>query len=545
VKAGWNIADIWEVCAEERVDAPAIGHGPLQRSWAEFDHRAGGLARFLLDAGLEHQDKVAQYLYNSNEYLESVFAALKASLVPVNTNYRYGDEELVYLWDNADAAAVVFHGSFTERVSRLRHELPQVKEWIHVDDGSGPCPDFATAYETAASAMGPREDPKVVSPRGRSGDDLYLLYTGGTTGTPKGVMWRQDDLFALLNSSNLVKHPTDGGMPAIRASVASLSTSPPILLPACPLMHGTGSFTSFSALFLGGSVSTLESRHFDVVELLDTIERESVTVVTIVGDAFAVPILAALDAEPGRWDLSSLIAMISSGVMWSERTKQGLLSHQPTMTLIDAFSSSEALGMGTSVSVAGCEAPTAQFRLGERARIIDEEGHEILAGTGQVGRLAVGDPLPVGYYKDPAKTAATFVHIDGKRYSVPGDYATLREDGTLVLLGRGSVCINTGGEKVYPEEVEEVLKAHPAVIEAGCVGVPDPRFGEAITALVQVIPGQTVGEAELVELVKEHLAHFKAPRRVLFVDSLGRSPAGKLDYTSLRARAGRPAVTET
>jgi acyl-CoA synthetase (AMP-forming)/AMP-acid ligase II len=508
----------------------------VRRSWAEFDRRAGGLARFLADAGLERQDKVAQYLYNCNEYLESVFASMKASLVPVNTNYRYGAEELMFLWDNADAAAVVFHGSFADRVARLRSHLPKVKAWIHVDDGSGPCPDFAVDYETAARSPGAAADTRAELPGGRSGDDLCLLYTGGTTGTPKGVMWRQDDLFALLNASNIVSHPVDGGLPAIRESIASLSV-PPVLLPACPLMHGTGLFTAFAALVLGGRVATLQSRQFDVVELLDTIGREGVNIVTIVGDAFAAPILMALDAHPGRWDLSSLVAMISSGVMWSEQTKQALLGHQPNMTLIDAFSSSEALGMGTAVSAAGSEARTARFRIGERARLIDDEGRQIAPGTGQVGRLAVGGRLPVGYHKDPAKTASTFVVIDGERFSVPGDYATVGEDGSLVLLGRGSVCINTGGEKVFPEEVEEVLKTHSAVMDAACVAVPDARFGEAIAALVQLRPERTVDPADLVGLVKAHLAHFKAPRHVVFVDTVGRSPAGKLDYSALRDQA--------
>ena len=540
MRTDWNFADVWETCADVRGDAPALSQGSVRRSWADFDRRAGGLARFLLDAGLARQDKVAQYLYNGNEYLETVFASFKASLVPVNSNYRYGDEELAFLWANADAAAVVFHGCFSDRVARLRPSLPKVKAWIHVDDGSGPCPGFATDYESAVLALGAGEDPKVHPPGGRSGDDLCLLYTGGTTGMPKGVMWRQDDLFSLLNVANLVSHPVDGGLPAIRASVASL-TGPPTLLPACPLMHGTGLFTSFSSLMVGGRVTTLVNRKFDVVELLDTIEQEAVNIVTIVGDAFATPMLEALDREPGRWDLSSLMAMISSGVMWSEHVKRALLGHQPGLTLIDVFSSSEALGMGTSVAVAGVEAGTARFRIGDQARLIDDDGREIAPGTGQVGRLAVGGRLPLGYYKDEEKTARTFVHIDGERYSVPGDYATVGEDGVLRLLGRGSVCINTGGEKVFPEEVEEVLKTHPKVVDAACVGLADDRFGEAVTALVQLQPGQTVDPDELVELVKEHLAHFKAPRNVLFVDTVGRSPAGKLDYNALRAR-GRTAL---
>jgi acyl-CoA synthetase (AMP-forming)/AMP-acid ligase II len=531
----WNFADVWETCAEVRPTSDALVHGTVRQSWREVDRRAGGLARFLLEAGLGRQEKVAQYLYNSNEYLESVFGCFKAGLVPVNTNYRYGLEELAYLWDNADAAAIVFHGAFTERVDALRDRLPKVRAYLHVDDGTGPCPPFATPYEEAAAALGDDDDPRVRAPWGRSGDDLYLLYTGGTTGMPKGVMWRQDDLFALLNEGSLAPLPDDDGMAGIRRGLEALAASPPVvMLPACPLMHGTGAFTAFGAWDVGGCIVTLVGRSFDPLELLETVEREHVNIVSLVGDAFAKPILAALDANPGRFDLSSLVAMISSGVMWSEQTKHGLLRHHPGMVLVDAFSSSEALGMGTSVASNGTEPHTASFRIGERAKVVDDEGREVAPGSGVVGRLALGGRIPLGYYKDPQKTAATFVTIDGVRYSVPGDYATVEADGTLRLLGRGSVVINTGGEKVFPEEVEEVLKTHPDVLDAACVGVPDERFGEAICALVERRPGSTVAEADLVEHVKARLASFKAPRHVVLVASVGRSPAGKLDYERLR-----------
>lgn len=545
MKTEFNFAEVFELAAEVRGEAPALVHGGLRRSWAELDRRAGGIASCLFAEGLVAGDKVAQYLYNGNEYLESVFASVKASMVPVNTNYRYGDEELVYLWDNADAAAVVFHGCFTERIDRLRPRLGRVKLWLHVDDGSGPCPEFALAYEQAATSLAPGADRHVRAPRGRSGDDLYLLYTGGTTGMPKGVMWRQDDLFVLLNRSNVAQLPLDGGLAAVRAALVAIGEAAPVLLPACPLMHGTGSFTSFGAMFLGGTVATLTSRSFDAVELLETVEREGVNLVTIVGDAFGKPILAALDAGPGRFDLSSVIGIVSSGVMWSEQTKHALLAHRPTMTLIDAFSSSEALGMGSSVSSAGDEAGTARFRIGEHARLVDDDGKEIAPGTGEIGRLALGGRLPLGYYKDEAKTAATFVELDGERFSIPGDYATVDADGTLHLLGRGSVCINTGGEKVYPEEVDEVLKTHPGVFDAACVGVPDERFGEIIAAVVEPREAVDLDQGELIALVKSKLAPFKAPRLVAIVDDLGRSPSGKLDYAHLRRIAEDAAARAT
>ena len=530
---GWNFADVWEVVAERLPDAPAlIGPGGT-RTWAEVDRRADGVAQALLDLGVVRQDKVAQYLYNGPEYLESLFAIFKAGLAPVNTNYRYADDELLYLWDNADAVAVVFHGTFSERIDVLRGKLPKVRGWLWVDDGSGPCPDWATPYEAAAAAGA--ASGRTVPSWGRHGDDLYLLYTGGTTGMPKGVMWRQDDVFALLNSSNLMaRYPEDGGLDGVRATL----TKPGLVgLPAAPLMHGTGALTAFSVLSAGGCLVTLEGRTFDPVELLDTVDRHRVNVVALVGDAFAKPVLRALEAEPGRWDITSLLAIVSSGVMWSEETKQGLLRHHPGMLLIDAFSSSEALGLGTSVSSGGGTTRTAKFSLGENAKVLTDDGREVQPGSGEIGRVAVRGRTPIGYYKDEEKSARTFLEIDGQRWSVPGDYATVEEDGTLRLLGRGSVCINTGGEKVYPEEVEEALKTHPAIADAVVVGVPDDTWGEAITAMVEPAPDAVIDEADVVAHVKTRLASFKAPKRVFCVDTIGRAANGTVDYKRLRSEA--------
>lgn len=530
--AGWNFAELWERVAQRFPDAPAQVQGGRRHTWAEFDRRADGLARHLLDGGAQHQDKVALYLYNAPEYMEGAFAAFKAGLVPVNTNYRYLDDELAYLWDNADAIAVVFHGCFTERVDAVRGRLPRVRHWLWVDDGSGPRPDWAKSYEDAVET--PTE--RVVAPWGRSGDDILMIYTGGTTGMPKGVMWRQDDLIrAVVATGNplLLEDPDEIGLDA---PIESLQGPGVPGLPACPLMHGTGWFTANLYLTSGGSLVLLENRHLDVEELLDAIEREKVGALTIVGDAFAKPILKVLDANEGRWDLSSLVLITSSGVMWSEASKQGLLRHNPGMLLIDSFSSSEAIGLGQSVSSAGAEERTAHFNLGAGAKVITDDGREVEPGSGERGRVAVPGHQPIGYYKDPEKTAATFIEFEGVRYSMPGDYATVEDDGTITLLGRGSVCINTGGEKVFPEEVEEALKTHPEVLDAVVVGVPDGKFGEAITAVVE-LDGDGPGESALVDHVKGHLAHYKAPRRVVAIDSIGRAPNGKVDYKRMKAYA--------
>jgi fatty-acyl-CoA synthase len=529
---GWNYAEIWETVASAIPDAPAQIQGATSYTWREFDERANGVAHVLLEAGAQEQDKVAQYLYNCPAYMESMFASWKAGLVPVNTNYRYADDELVYLWDNADAVAVVFHGAFTDTIERILDRVPRVKTWLWVDDGSGPCPAWATPYEDAAAS----HPGKVEAPWGRDGDHLYMLYTGGTTGMPKGVMWRQDDnirnIIALGTNPRYAEDPVDYDV------TRELVQGPGIVsVPACPLMHGTGCMTQLIALSGGGCVVTLESRHLDIEELFDTLELRKGNTTAIVGDAFAKPMVRALDANPGRWDLSSLFVFTSSGVMFSEPTKQALLGHLPHAMIVDAFSSSEAVGMGQSVSASGIDPDTATFKLGEHTKVFTEDLRPVEPGSGEIGRVAVGGHQPIGYYKDPEKTAATFLTVDGKRYSVPGDFATVEADGTITLLGRGSVCINTGGEKVFPEEVEEVLKLHDTVRDAVAVGVPDDKFGEAITAVVELAPATDLDEPGIIDHVKGKLAHYKAPKRVVVIDTIGRAPNGKVDYKRLKQYA--------
>jgi 3-oxocholest-4-en-26-oate---CoA ligase len=532
--SSWNFADLWEECAGVRGDAPAAVHGERVWSWAAFDRRADGLAAALLDAGLVHQDKVAQYLYNGPEYMQGVFGCFKAGLVPVNTNYRYADDELVYLWDNADAAAVMFHGTFVPAVERIRDRLPKVKLWLWADDGSHPRPGWAEDLDTAAEA--PVAGP-VRGPWGRSGADRWFLYTGGTTGAPKGVMWEQDTMIRLVAEAHPLKIGDDTTLDAFRDEVAGLAAAPPVLLPAAPLMHGTGHLMSLSQLTLGGCVVTLPGRSLDPAEIWQACADRKVNVLVIVGDAFARPLVEALDAEPDRWDLASVVLMVSSGVMWSQPVKQRLLDHLPQVTIFDSLGSSEAVGMAASFSSRGSVSSTAKFSLGASAVVITDDGRTVAPGSGEIGRLGVGGLLPVGYYKDEVKTAATFPVIDGVRYSLPGDWATVEADGSVTLLGRGSVCINTGGEKVFPEEVEEVLKTAAGVVDAVCVGVPDERFGEAICAIVEPRAGTTVDPDTVIAHVKGRLAHYKAPRLVLVRDQIGRAPNGKVDYKALTAWA--------
>jgi fatty-acyl-CoA synthase len=535
--SSWTFADVWEAIARSQPEKPANIQGGRVLSWAQFDARADALAADLIDAGLDRQAKVAAFLFNGPEYLETYYAAFKGGFAPVNTNYRYGPEELFYLFDNADAQAVVFHAGFAETLEPIRHRLGQVKRWIAVAEPGHPVPEWAADYDAIVAKI-PAERP-VKAPWGRSVDDLLLLYTGGTTGMPKGVMWRQDDLFNVIGAGGnaLLGIPPAESVAELVARINGPEHLRPVSLIACPQMHGTGQFSSFICLNQGGTVATLPSRKFDAEELWGEAERLGATAIVIVGLAFSTPMLEALEANPGRWDLTGVRAMSSSGSMWSQENKRGLLSHCVNAVIFDSFGSSEAVGMGISASAPGAEVATAAFALGPNCAVFAEDGRRVEPGSGERGLVAVTGFLPMGYYKDPEKSGKTFQTLEGIRWSVPGDWAEVNLDGTLKLLGRGSVCINTGGEKVFPEEVEEALKTHALVRDAVVVGVPDARFGERICAVVETEGGVEPGLAELSDHVRAHLAAYKAPRELVVVESIGRAPNGKVDYKAIKDRA--------
>ena len=533
----WNYANLWESVAKATPERPALIHGDKTIAWKDFDRRANALAKVMVEAGVAKQSKVAAYLYNGPEYIETYFAAFKAGLAPFNTNYRYGGDELTYLFDNADAEVVVFHASFAEMADKVRGRLPKVKAWIAVSEPGHPVPAWALDYDAIVAA----DVDHFEAPWGRSGDDLLIMYTGGTTGMPKGVMWRQEDLFkALGGGANLLlglgalERVEEAGerAKAMEASGAPLN----ITIPVAPLMHATGQFISFGSLIGGGAVATLVSRKFDPGQLFDEVDRLGVSGLIIVGPAFAAPMLDALDANPGRWTMPSLKRIISSGAMWGLENKQGLLKHLPHIMLMDSLGSSEALGLASSTSGGGAAAGTAKFATGPNAAVFTEDGVRVEAGSGVRGLVAVGGYTPVGYYKDEEKSAKTFRIFEGTRWSVPGDWATVEADGSITLLGRGSQVINTGGEKVFPEEVEEALKKFPGVRDAAVVGVPDPRFGERICAVVDFTGDKAPALAELSAHVKSLLADYKAPRELVLAPVV-RAPNGKLDYKGIKAQA--------
>lgn len=527
MSGGFNLADAFDAVAETCAERDAVVQGAQRRSWAELERRARNLAAWMIERGAGRQGKVAVYTYNHPAYMEGVYAAMKAALVPVNVNYRYREEELRYLLDNADAEIAIVHAEFVPVMRAVAGQLPRLRGVLVIADGQAPDLDGlanAALYETVAEQDRPA--PRV----SRSPDDHLFLYTGGTTGMPKGVMWRQADLYLRLAGGGLM--PPPDSLEALRAIVAN----PPIPMRALigpPLMHGTGWFTSVIAWLVGGTVVLLDNpKRFDPDELWQVVERERATSVTIVGDSFAKPMLRALRDAARPYDLSSVTLISSSGVMWSQETKEGLLAAAPQLMLVDSFSSSEAVGMGLSITTAAGVVQTGTFQLSDTTRLFDEQLQLLDAAPGAKGLVGVGGPQPVGYYKDAEKSARTFVETPHGRFSVPGDWAVVNDDGrTLTLLGRGSVCINTGGEKVFPEEVEEVVKRFPGVQDCVVVGVPDERFGEAITAVVSGAPVD--GEA-LKAFVKDHLAGYKAPKHVVQVDDVYRSPSGKADFKRTR-----------
>ena len=527
----WNYADVWQRIASQIPDDPAVRQGELVLSWSDFMGQAASLASWLDLVAVDHGAKVANYLFNCPEYLVGFAGTLLHRSIPVNTNYRYGTEELAYLFDNSDAQVVIFHGTFVDQMEKVRHLVPSLHHFVFVDDGSSSCPAWAVPFsEVMRTPVHDQPEP--------SADDLVFLYTGGTTGMPKGVMWRQDDLFARLNSAAINALDPQGPLTAEAYVATVLSRTPRISsIPACPLMHGTGLFSSMTTLSVGGSIVLLTNRHYDPEELAATIELHGVNVAVIVGDPFARPLLRLLDAQPGRFQLGSLLSVVSSGAMWSEEIKNGLLRHHGAMVLLDNFASSEALGMGSSVSRGVESEQTAHFTLGADVRVATDDGTDVTPGSGVVGKLMLGGRNPLGYYKDDAKTAATFRVFDGVRYSVPGDMATVNGDGTIHLLGRGSQCINTAGEKVFPEEVEETLKTHVAVADACVVGVPDEEYGQRVVAAVELHPHEECDEATLLAHVKSHLASYKAPRAIRFVPTIGRAVNGKMDYARHQSEA--------
>jgi acyl-CoA synthetase (AMP-forming)/AMP-acid ligase II len=516
----WNLADLFESLVDVVPDRIALVAGPRRFRFAELEARANRLAHAMAARGVGAGDHVGLYLYNGAEYLEAMLAAFKLRAVPININYRYVEAELAYLLGRANVVGLVHQRELGPRVSAI---APALRVRIAVDDGSGTPLDGALEYDRvledapAERRFGPR-----------SGDDLHIIYTGGTTGMPRGVMWRHEDLFfAGLQGGNPGGAPL--GAPAELGKNASARSAPMIILPAAPFIHGAAQFAAFIALHTGGTVVVAPGASFDARRVLELIARERVNTMSIVGDAMARPLCDALAA--GGHDVSSLAVISSGGAILSASVKEELTARIPGAIVLNAFGASETGHQGTMIPGAGTA-----FFMDPTTTVLGDDGRPVVPGSGAIGRLARRGRLPLGYYGDPEKTAATFVTIDGTRWCLPGDLATIEATGAITVLGRGAMCINSGGEKVFPEEVEEILKAHPAVLDAVVVGVPDERWGQRVAAVVAPRAGGEVTLALLDAHCRQRIAGYKVPRELRVVAEVVRQPSGKPDYRWARAR---------
>ncbi|MER7817561.1 acyl-CoA synthetase [Streptomyces sp. NPDC096153] len=540
----YNLADLFESVVDVVPDREALlyldhpGTGAERRlTYAQLDAAANRIAHHLADAGLKPGEHLGLHLYNGVEYLQTVLGCLKARLVPVNVNYRYVEEELVYLYRDADLAALVFDAEFTGRVAAALPRTEKLRHLVRVGVPGRDAPDLDCTAFTDAEASGSPE-------RGfgaRSADDQFIIYTGGTTGMPKGVMWRQEDLFfAGLGGGAPTGEPVK--RPEELAERVAAGGDGITFFPTPPLMHGTSTLTSFIGFGFGQRV--VLHRKYVPEEVLRTIERERVTSVSLVGDAMLRPLVDALNGPRKGTDLSSLFSVSSSGAIMSETVREQFRALAPQVMLLDNFGSSESGFNGTATEDSGPEKGF-RLRVNHRTQVVDPVTHEPVA-VGEPGRIAQRGHVPLGYYNDPAKTAETFFRRGDERWVLLGDMATVDEEGVVTVLGRGSQCINTGGEKVYPEEVEQALKAHPDVYDALVAGVPDPKWGNHVAAVVQLREGAPALDLESVQAhCRSRLAGYKIPRQLVLAPAIQRSPSGKADYRWARAVAAAADGTGT
>ncbi|NEA63482.1 acyl-CoA synthetase [Streptomyces sp. SID12488] len=525
----YNLADLFESVVDVVPDRAALvyldhpGTGAERRlTYAELDAAANRVAHHLIDSGIRPGEHLGLHLYNGVEYLQTVLGCLKARVVPVNVNYRYVEEELVYLYRDAALAALVFDAEFTERVAAARPRATALRHLIRVGEPSPESTELGAVPFIEAEAAGSPE-------RGfpaRSGDDQFIIYTGGTTGMPKGVMWRQEDLFfSGLGGGAPTGEPVKS--PQELAERVAAGGEGITFFPTPPLMHGTSTLTAFIGFNFGQRV--VIHRKFTAEDVLRTIEKEKVTSVSLVGDAMLRPLIDALSGPMKGTDCSALFSVSSSGAIMSETVRADFQALVPNVMLLNNFGSSESGFNGTATADSGPERGF-RIRVNSRTQVVDPATHEPVP-AGEVGRIAQCGHVPLGYYNDPRKTADTFFERDGKRWVLLGDMATVDEEGVVTVLGRGSQCINTGGEKVYPEEVEQALKSHPDVYDALVAGVPDPRWGNHVAAVVQLRKGAPLPSLEDVQShCRTHLAGYKIPRQLVITEAIQRSPSGKADY---------------
>ncbi len=520
----FNLADMFEAAVDAFGDREYLVAAGERRTYAQMEERANRLAHYLAAQGIGPGDHVGIYALNSVEWVETAWAVFKLRAVWININYRYVKEELRYLFANADLVALVHAAEFSPQVADLLPELPDLRLVIGIEDGSGVSLGEGTVpFEEAMAQGSPERD---FGPR--SNDDYYILYTGGTTGMPKGVVWRHEDVFYALGGG--VDPSTNTRITAPEEMVEKGRGGQLTLLPIAPLMHGATQWCIMGQSFVGNR--TILVPKFDPHEVWRLVESEKSNSMMITGDAMGKPLIEALD-EPGvDYDLSSLLAVTSSAALFSAPVKDEFFRHLPNIVIVDAIGSSESGNNGMATMTKGGTAmksgPTVSV-LGDTV-VFDEDLKPVVPGSGTIGKIARSGDIPVGYYNDPVKTAEVFIHVEGKRYVMPGDFATIEEDGTITLLGRGSVSINSGGEKIFPEEVESAVRSHPAVFDAIVVGAPDDRWGQRVAAIIQP-RGEAVPTLEEIQTYcRDRIAGYKVPRQLHVVEAIERSPSGKPDY---------------
>ena len=526
----FNVADLVEAAADRVPEREVLVCGADRLTYAQLDARANRLAHYFQSLGIERNQHIGIYGFNSAPWIEAMLAAYKIRAVPINVNYRYVEDELFYLFDNADLVALVHDAQFAPRIAKVLPRVPKLRHCIAIDDGSGQdCSAIGSVrYEEALSQGSAARDFPA-----RSGDDLYVLYTGGTTGKPKGVMWRHQDVIFTLGGGidHVTKEPAESPATLTNKIADHYLT----MAPLAPLMHGAAQWAVLGPLFTGTKV-VLWSGSFDPHAVWRMVERERVNTLQLTGDAMGRPLIEALAEAGTTYDVSSVIVITSTAAVFSPSVKAQYLEHFPNAMLLDATGSSEQgfTGMSTvtkeSLEQQSTQTKGVRINPGRDVAVFDEQGQRVAPGSGVIGKLARSGNVPIGYYKDPQKTAETFVTLEGRRWAVPGDFAVIEADGTIVVLGRGSVSINSGGEKIFPEEVEGTLKSHPAVFDALVVGVPDERWGSRVAAVIQVRAGQTVTLDDLAAHCRAHIASYKVPRELHVVQQLRRSPSGKPDY---------------
>ena len=526
-----NIADLAEHAIDAVPDRVALICGDEQVTYAELEEKANRLAHYLLDQGVKKDDKVGLYCRNRIEIVIAMLGIVKAGAILVNVNLRYVEGELKYLFENSDMVALVHERRYADRVANVLPETPSVKTILVVNDDSAGSDETFTRYggvefySAIAQGSGERDFGE------RSADDIYLLYTGGTTGFPKGVMWRHEDIYRVLfgGTDFATGEPIKDEYELAKAAAEN---SPMIRYPIPPMIHGATQSATWGALFAGHTV--VLAPEFNADEVWETCEKNKANLLFFTGDAMARPLLDALIAAQAKgreYDLSSLFLLASTAALFSTSIKEKFLELLPNRVITDSIGSSETGFGGTSIVAKGqSHTGGPRVTIDKTTVVLDEDGNEVKPGSGVRGLIAKRGHIPVGYFKDEKKTAETFKTFNGVRYSIPGDYAEVEADGSVTMLGRGSQSINSGGEKIYPEEVEAALKGHPDVFDALVVGVPDDRFGQCVAAVVHRRPGTNPTLAELDAFVRQEIAGYKVPRKVWWVDEIHRTPAGKPDY---------------